>query len=105
MKITHEERFSEMEMFGMFNVDCNPDADQKETRGRWDESEYATNDTKVPLWKFTKRNLSRGEKNALQGEDNIKPGISQEKPGSKRVADLARFYAENTEKEVSPFFV
>ena len=103
-KIQIDERFNDMELFAMFNVDCNPNAEQKETRVAWDESEYATNDIKVPLWKLKKRQLTRGEKKALQGEDNIKPGISQEKPGSKRVADLARFYDENETKEKSAFF-
>ena len=106
MKINHEDRFSEMEMFGMFNVECLPGGERKDSSRQADvEEKYCFNDVLVPLWKETKRELTRGEKAACQHEDNIKPGISLEKPGSKRVADLAKFYAENANEEKSAFFV
>jgi len=92
MKITHEERFSEMEMFGMFNIAYETTLKDGTKRV-------------VNMWKETRRKLTRGEAAACQDEDNIKPGISQHRPGSQRVADLAKFYAENAEEEKSAFFV
>ena len=106
IKIAHEDRFSEMELFSMFNIECLPGGERKDSSKQTDvEEKYCFNDVLVPLWKETKRELPRGEKKAVQDEDNIKPGISQHKPGSQRVADLAKFYAENAEKEESAFFV
>jgi len=105
MKITHEDRFTEFELFQMFNVDCDPNIDPSEVRTPYVDGKYEFNDCHCPMWRNVKRELPRGEKNAVQDEDNIKPGISQHKPGSQRVADLAKFYAENANEEKSAFFV
>jgi hypothetical protein len=106
IKIAHEDRFSEMEMFGFFNVELLPGGERKDGSRQSDiDAPYAFNDVLVPMWKETKRKLTRGEAAACQDEDNIKPGISQHKPGSQRVADLAKFYAENADEEKSAFFV
>ena len=96
MKIKIEERFSDLQLFDMFNVECTPDKgwNQSSRRKYDDTSRYCFNDIKVPLWSTRKRSLTRGEKNALQSNDNIRQGISQHTPGSKgRIEDLARFYA------------
>ena len=105
--ITHEDRFTEMEMFSLFNVECLPGGERKDgSRLSTDNEPYVFNDILVPLWTKTKRELSRGEAAAVQSEDNIKPGISNNAVGSKaRVADLAAFYAENGEAEKSAFYV
>jgi hypothetical protein len=99
IKIAHEDRFSEMEMFGFFNVELLPGGERKDGSRQSDiDAPYAFNDVLVPMWKETKRKLTRGEAAACQDEDNIKPG-------SQRVADLAKFYAENADEEKSAFFV
>lgn len=87
-----EDRFSDFELACMFNVECNPDADQKETRVPFVEGVYEFNDCKVPLLKLKKRKLT---KRTVHFEDHVKPGITREPAGKSRVADLARFYAEN----------
>lgn len=70
MKVNHEDRFSEMELFRMFNV---------ETDGKGGN---AMSPVRKPLWGFTKRKLSRGEKAALQSEDLALPATRVGKPGS-----------------------
>lgn len=86
MKVKHEDRFSDMELFAMFNI-AVPCQDKK---GR----EFV-----APLWKVKQRKLKRGEQNALQSEDLIKEGVSQHPPGSAgRIADLTTHY-EGWEKE------
>lgn len=99
-------QFTDFELFQMFNVDCEPNCkNRSKVRVRYDESEFAMNDTKVPLWSNRKRHPKRGERNALQSDDNIKPGITNEPPGSGRVADLAKYYQDPSNEGVSPFTV
>jgi len=92
MKIKAEDRFTEMEMFRMFNVDIAPNVPlHKGERNRPIEEAYCLNDIKVRLWRFRKRNPSRGERKALQSEDYCV--VSQHPPGSAgRIADLAAHY-------------
>lgn len=79
MKITHEERFGEVGLFRMFNV---------ETDGKGGN---AMSPVRKPLWGFTKRKLSRGEKAALQSEDLALPLNRVGKPGSQeRIAAYAK---------------
>jgi len=87
-----EDRFSDFELFQMFQVECNPDAEQKETRVGYVEAPYHFNDVKVPLLKNKKRKLS---KRIVHFEDHVKSGITREPAGKSRVADLARFYQDN----------
>lgn len=103
IKITHEERFSEMELFRMFNIECNPNIDAKETRVRYEELPYVFNDIKVPLLRYRKAKKVKGEKRHRPLTDKIKPGITDELPGSSRVADLVKFYATASEREESAF--
>ena len=72
MKIQIDERFSEIELCRMFNVDCDPHAEPRKVSTRYSEAPYALNDTKVPLLRFKRRKLSRGERKALQCEDYIR---------------------------------
>ena len=51
------------------------------------------------LWGFRKRQLSRGEKRAVQSGDNAKPELQVGKPGSEeRIAAYAAFYADQTDE-------
>lgn len=92
MKVTLEERFTDFELFQMFNVECNPQAEQKATRVKHDKEQYAFNDIKMPLWKNKKRKLTKRVKHH---NDYVKEGITSEPAGKSRVADLARFYQNN----------
>ena len=79
MKITHEERFGEVGLFRMFNV---------ETDGKGGN---ALSPVRKPLWGLKKRKLSRGEKAALQSEDLALPPNKVGKPGSQeRIAAYAK---------------
>ncbi len=83
MKITHEERFGEVGLFRMFNV---------ETDGK---GGTAMSPVRKPLWKIGKRKLSRGEKAALQSEDKALQVNRIGKPGSvERVEAYAKAIAE-----------
>jgi len=90
--IAIEDRFSDMELARMWNVEICPDI----PHSRWErrppiEEKYCFNDIKVRLWRFKKRNPSRGERKALQSEDYCV--VSQHPPGSAgRIADLAAHY-------------
>ena len=96
-------QFSDFELFQMFQVECNPDADQKETRVPHIEDGMAFNDIKVPLWVNRQRKPSKRERHY---EDMIRDGITNHPAGSKgRVDDLATYYAEHMEDEVSAFHV
>jgi len=92
MKVKLEDRFSDVELFRMFNVDIAPDIPHSEgERNPPVEEKYCFNDIKARLWTFRKRNPSRGERNALQNEDYC--WVSQHPPGSAgRIEDLARHY-------------
>ena len=94
--ITLDDRFTPLELATMFTVDCAPNIDHKDgSRTRNDDSPYAFNDIKVPLWTITKKAPSRGVKHAIQGKDNIKAGISIDPPGSERRIEALRAYYQN----------
>lgn len=101
MKIAIEDRFTDLEIARMFSLDCNPSDAGAETRVRYHEEKYCFNDIKVPLWTIRKRKQSQRVGKYGFDQDNVKPGITNKPPGSDRVADLAKFYAENPED--SPF--
>jgi hypothetical protein len=91
--IAINDRFTDVELFDLFNIDIMPDAPHEEgdRRPYDDESAYVFNDIKCQLWSHTKRTLPRGERNALQGEDHC--SVSEHPPGSAgRIADLAAHY-------------
>ena len=94
-------RFSDMALFAMFNVDVAPTIEWGQGSRRRDDGGF--NDIKVPLWGVRKRTLPRGEMQAVQSVDHLKEGVSQHPPGSRRVEDLAAFYAANGGNEESPF--
>lgn len=94
-------RFSDMELFAMFQVDVAPHIEWDKASRRSDDGGF--NDVKVPLWGFRKRALKRGERKTLQEHDHLKEGVSTRPPGSSRVEDLAAFYAANGGNEESPF--
>ena len=87
-----EDRFSDFELAQMFNIECKPDAEQHETRVPYVEGVYEFNDVKMPLLINRKRRLT---KRTVHFEDHVKSGVTREPAGKSRVADLARFYAEN----------
>ena len=97
-------RFSDFELFAMFNVDCDTECKTRNTlRVRYIEAPYAFNDTKVPLLVNRKRKVSKRVKHYC---DEIKSGVTTHGPGTKgRVADMVRFYAANAASEVSVFEV
>jgi hypothetical protein len=96
-------RFSDLELFRMFNVDCNPTCDGRKVRTKTVDAPYVFNDIKVPLLVSRKRKAS---KRVRHYDDQIKAGVTNSEPGTKaRVADLAKFYAANMESETSAFNV
>ena len=97
------DRFTDLELFAMFNVDCNPKGD---SRVKYLELPYVFNDIRVPLWRTKRIVISKRFKSTRTCDDTIKEGITHHKPGSKgRVADLAKFYAQHTEAEESAFTI
>lgn len=105
MKITHEERFTEVELGTMFNVDCDPSCKVRHNlRVRWNDEPYAMNDTKVPL--LVVRKAKKVSKRVRRYCDSVKPGVTTHKPGTKgRVADMVKWYAEHAANEESAFEV
>lgn len=103
--IAINDRFTDFELFQMFNIDCDPNIDARETRVPYVEGEYEFNDVKCPMWRNIKRSLSRGEKKAVTNGDLIRDGVTDAPSGSKqRIADLAAYYQSQTE-EKSAFLV
>lgn len=102
MKVKLEDRFSDFELFEMFNVECDPNADQQKTRVRYIEEPYVFNDVKVPLLVRRKRKVS---KRVRHYNDTIRAGVTSQPPGKGRVADLAKYYQDPTNEGVSPFEV
>ncbi len=104
--IAIDDRFTEMELFDLFNVEIAPDIDAKHGEKRRPiEERYYFDDVKVRLWKTTKRRLPRGERKSLQTKDNLRRGISDHAPGSRgRLDDLQKYYSGlSAEAEISPF--
>jgi hypothetical protein len=105
MKIMHEERFTDVQMATMFNVDLAPTCKVRgKLRVRWIEAPYAFNDCKMPL--LVVRKSKKSTKRVRHFDDTIKSGVTIHEPGSKgRVADMVKFYAANAANEVSAFEV
>ena len=101
MKVKLADRFSDLRLFRMFNVDVAPHIEW--SKGSRRKNDGGFNDIKVPLWGFRKRTLPRGEMQAVQSADHLKEGVSTNPPGSRRVADLVAFYATHMGDEKSPF--
>ena len=102
--IALENRFSDFELFSMFNVDCDAECKTRNTlRVRYIEAPYVFNDCKVPLLVSRKRKPTKRVKHYC---DEIKSGITRCEPGTKgRVADLAKWYSAHAESEESAFKV
>lgn len=92
-------RFSEFEMFQMFNIDCDPNIDAREVRVRYIEEPYSFNDIRCPLLVLHKRTKRVGRRKFHDTDaDQIKDGITNEPPGSKgRIEALRRHYATSEE--------
>jgi hypothetical protein len=90
--ISLDERFSDVELARMFNVEVCPNIPHSQGERRPPiEERYCFNDIKVRLWTLRKRAPSRGERKALQSEDYCT--VSTNPPGSAgRIADLAAHY-------------
>lgn len=91
------ERFTDLELFRMFNVDVAPSIphDQGDRRPLIEEG-MCFNDIKIQLWSEVKRPLSRGERKALQSEDYCV--VSDSPPGSEgRIADLRAHFSSQRE--------
>ena len=87
MKIKHEDRFTMVEMFQMFQVDCDPHAEGKTVRSR-------CSDVKVPLWRYRRKAQRKGRMKAPQLGDGIREGVTIHPPGSReRIEDMQKFYA------------
>lgn len=102
-KIKLTERFTMFELADMFNVDCDPNCqNRRKLRARYIEAPYALNDCNMPLLVRRKRKLSKRVRPMF--DDNLKAGISEYEPGTKgRHADLVAWYAANAVNEESPF--
>lgn len=90
--ISLDERFTDVELARMFNVEVCPDIPHSQGERRPPiEERYCFNDIKVRLWTLRKRAPSRGERKALQSEDYCT--ISHDPPGSAgRLAALIAHY-------------
>lgn len=53
--------------------------------------------------KIRERKIKKSKRSRPFWEDSVKQGVTTAPPGSGRVADLAAFYAQNAEREVSAF--
>ena len=87
-----DKRFTDGELFGMFNVECSP-------------SWTGPNCLRIPLLKVKVRKVKASKRMQKMPCDKIKDGITKELPGKSRVADLVKFYATFGDAEVSPFEV
>ena len=97
MKIRHESRFTDVELFAMFNVELN-----SSRQGRRGAIQTAIGDIQTPLLVWKKVKLPKRFNTAIG--DNVKAGVTIHPPGSKeRVADLAAFYQDNAGDELSAF--
>jgi len=99
IKISHEERFTDFELFGMFNFDVRPNATNSRNLHRMSDDEpYAGMSViKHPLLHFAKK---RRSKRWRMFPDNIRPEVSQNPAGSRdRIEDMAAYYAEQMKKE------
>jgi hypothetical protein len=105
MRIKHEERFTAVEMFAMFNVELWND-DSLPTKKREHELSDlgdCVDNVVLPLWKFREYTPPKGKSLPIYPDteitDNIKNGVTIHPPGSKeRMADLAKFYQDNPEE-------
>jgi len=89
MKVKISERFSDLDLARMFNIDLDPHK-QGYNHPLTGDVDRVT----MPLWRITRKPLKRGERNAMQTEDNLRNGVSQHPPGSAgRIEDLAAYYA------------
>jgi hypothetical protein len=91
MNIEHEARFTEAELFSMFNVECN---------SAW----ASPNSLTMPLLKVKVKKVKQS-KRMKHTCDKIKAGITLENPGKARVADLVAYYNNPLNAGVSPFEV
>ena len=91
-----DERFSELELAEMFNVEC----------GRLDDGQLTdVEGTSEPLWTIQKREQPRDRSRGRRvGTDHIRDGITEAAAGTAdRVAALAAFYAAHENDELSAF--
>ena len=87
-----DKRFTDGELFGMFNVECAP-------------SWTGPNCLRIPLLKVRVRKAKQSKRLQKMPCDKIKDGVTTHQPGKARVDDLVAFYAANAVNEVSPFEV
>lgn len=90
--IVLDERFTDFELAQMFNIELVTDESKASRVPYFEDEPYNFNDVRVPLLRNRKRKLS---KRVVHFEDHVKSGVTREPAGKSRVADLARFYAEN----------
>ena len=87
-----DKRFSDAELFGMFNVECA-------------KSWASPNCLKVPLLKVKVRKAKASKRLQKMPCDKIKDGVTTHQPGKARVDDLIAFYNTFGDAELSPFEV
>ena len=87
-----DKRFTDGELFGMFNFECSP-------------SWTGPNCLRIPLLKVRVRKAKQSKRLQKMPCDKIKDGVTTHQPGKARVDDLVAFYAANAEAEISPFEV
>jgi hypothetical protein len=94
-KIDIDARFTDGELFGMFNVECAP-------------SWAGPNCLRLPLLKVKVKKVKKVKASKRMQKtpcDKIKDGVTTHQPGKARVDDLVAFYAANAAAEISPFEV
>lgn len=89
--VSIDSRFSDGELFGLFNVEC---------ANSW----TSPNCLSVPLLKVRSRKVKPSSR-VRHTCDHIKPDITDENPGKSRVNDLVKFYNNPLNAGVSPFEV
>jgi hypothetical protein len=87
-----DKRFTDGELFGMFNVECAP---------TW----AGPNCLRMPLLKVKVRKVKASKRMQKMPCDKIKDGVTTHQPGKARVDDLVAFYNTFGDAEISPFEV
>ena len=102
IKIKLEDRFTEQQLWDMFNVECDKKTERSNTYAI--DEPFCFNDVKVPLW-HVRSKRSKVSKRVKHRDDRVKQGITIHPPGKQRVEDLVRFYASHSDAEESAFEV
>ena len=87
------DRFSDYELFGMFNVECSFHG------SRPGGEPVETDAVAVPLWKKTRRSVPKRHKQPGLEFDKVRENVTNHAPGTAgRLDDLRKFYSDATDE-------